>query len=107
MACTDAHSCILLSYHPETKTGNFFLVRKNDSLINIVMAVCDSILRNEPLIDWYHEDDKELQDLDRKLVRKKMDFHNLKHLRTYIKSCTKQNKPLKFIDEIDFELSKM
>ena len=24
MVCTDAHSCILLSYHPESKTRKFF-----------------------------------------------------------------------------------
>ena len=33
MSCTDSHACLLVSYHPESKTGNFFAVKRNDQLV--------------------------------------------------------------------------
>ena len=44
MACTNAHSCILLSYHPETESGNFFLVTKDSNLMNIIIEVMDCMI---------------------------------------------------------------
>ena len=44
MACTNAHSCILLSYHPETESGNFYLVTKDSYLMNIIIEVMDCMI---------------------------------------------------------------
>lgn len=104
MACTDAHTCILLSYHPESKTGNCFAVKRNDILINILIDICLCILNNEPLLHWY-TGDEDLDKLGDQLVGKSpLTFEVLKHLRTYIKTLSHEVPILKFIDEIDFEI---
>ena len=102
MICTDAHSCILVSYHPETQSGNFFLIKCNNLLMNIVKDVCDSMLVKDILRNWYHNETLELKLIGKKLVGKRLDFDLLKSLRTYIKKCTKAVASVKFIDEIDF-----
>ena len=104
MVCTDAHSCILLSYHPESKHGNFFLIKRDDLLMNVIKDICDCLLNNELLLEWYHNEVHELKLLGKKLTGKKMDFEILKPLRSYINKCTKKVSPVKFIDEIEFEI---
>ena len=46
LACTDAHSYISVSYYPENKTGNFFLLHRDNILIDIFMEVCNSTYEN-------------------------------------------------------------
>ena len=59
MACTDAHSCVLVSYHPETKFGNFFLVQRNNIIIDILIDVCNAILDKTVIDTWvYNETNK-------------------------------------------------
>ena len=104
IACTDAHSCILLSYHPESKLGNFFLIQRNNNLINIIMDICDCIRNKELLLEWHHNETEDLRNLGDKLIGRKLDFTNLKPLRTYVRKCTKDIPAVTFIDEIDFQL---
>ena len=54
MACTDAHSCVLVSYHPETKSGNFFLVQRSNIIIDILMDVCNAILDKTVIDTWVY-----------------------------------------------------
>ena len=51
MLCTDAEFCILQSYHPETKTSNFFIVKHNDTLTIIIKQLIDCILDNNHVLD--------------------------------------------------------
>ena len=39
MDCTNAHSCVLLSYLPENKSGSFFLIKRNNLIIDIVKII--------------------------------------------------------------------
>ena len=41
MLCTDAEFCILQSYHPETKTSIFFIVKCNNILATIIKQLID------------------------------------------------------------------
>lgn len=66
MACTDAHTCILVSYNPESDTGNCFAILRNQKLIDIILDVCESILFNRPILDWFEED--ELKDIGESLT---------------------------------------
>ena len=104
MICTDAHSCILVSYHPETQSGSSFLIKRDDLLMNIIKDICDSMLTNDILWNWYHNEIQELKLIGKKLVGNKIDFGLLKPLRTYIKKCTKRVVLVQFIDKIDFQL---
>ena len=104
MACTDAQGCILVSYHPETKSGKFFGIQRNETLINVVMDVCESIHKNEPLHCWYYGD-IQTDKLGGELPKSKiLDFEILKPLRTFIKSLVKNIPVVKFLDETDFQL---
>lgn len=102
--CTNAHSCILLSYHPETKTGNFFLIKKNHYLLNIIMDTCNKILSNSVITEWPYTETTVLQNLGEKIGFKKLDFSTLKPLRQFIKGYC-DVPALEFTDEIEFSVN--
>ena len=102
MACADTQFCILLSYHPESETGKFFMIQKNSLLLNIVKDVCDCRFENGKLVDWNYYDTKETKNLGKKLLGKSLNFEDLKPLRNFIKNEGKSCPTLKFVDEIDF-----
>ena len=54
MLCTDAEFCLLQSYHPESKTSNFFIVKHNNTLSTIIKQLIDCILDNNHVLDWVH-----------------------------------------------------
>ena len=51
MICTNAEFCILPSYHPETTSSNFFLVKQNNALMDIVIEIVDYIYDNERMLE--------------------------------------------------------
>ena len=98
IACTDAHTCILVSYNPESDSGNCFAILRNQKLINIMLDVCDSILFNRPILNWYEGD--ELNEIGKSLTWKKnLTFGDLDTLRVYIKNLVKNIKIVKFYDD--------
>ena len=105
MECTNAHSCILVSYHPETNSGNCFLIKRDHQLMDIVIEVCDTIYNDHFLGSWNYTETKELKNLGEKLARKKLSFEDLKPLRSYIKKCTKRAVVIEFIDEVHVDIS--
>ena len=102
LACTDGKFCILLSYHPETDTGNFFLIQRNDSVLNVIQDVCNCILEKKRLLEWNHHENNELKNLGKQLIGKIIDFENLKPLRNYVRRKAKTNHSVIFVDNIDF-----
>ena len=96
---------LLLSYHPESKTGNFFLIRKNYALLAIMQEICQCILTDSKIIDWKHSEDKTMRKLGEKLVLKDFEFKNLLPLRTHIKSLCKDIPRVEFYDNIDFNVN--
>ena len=100
MECTHAHSCTLLSYHPETQQGTFFLITRDNVMTNIIIDLCECILNNRTLLDWHHMETKELSKLGENILRKKIDFESLKPLRFYIKTHCKNIPQVVFCDEM-------
>ena len=43
MDCTNSKFCVLLSYHPESDTGKFFLIIRNNLLLDILKEICEII----------------------------------------------------------------
>ena len=41
MVCTDYSYCIIMSYHPESKTANYFLIQKNNLLWSVIKIFVD------------------------------------------------------------------
>ena len=103
MECTNAHACVLLSYHPETKKGIFFLLVRDSVLMEIIMDVCDHIRYNKTLVEWNHTETNKLAKIGNSILRKPITFENLKALRIYIKSCCKNIPRLEFFDEFNID----
>ena len=104
MLCTNAEFCILQSYHPETKTSKFFLIERNNVLMDIVIGVVNCIYNEEHLLDWVHEDVTELKNFSKACIGKIPNFDLLKGLRAYMKKCANVVPSIKFIDEVDFSI---
>ena len=56
-------SCVLVSYHPETKFGNFFLVQRNNIIIDILIDVCNDILDKIVIDTWVYNETNEYRKL--------------------------------------------
>ena len=107
MECTGAHTCILVSYLPEKETANFFAVKRDRVLMNIIMDVCMSILNNKPLVDWYEGDDV-IRNIGLQLLHKPLNFNVIKPLTKYIKEqCKNKIQRVNFVDEIDLQLTRV
>ena len=102
MACTNAHSCILMSYHPETESGNSFLILKNSHLMNIIMEIITSMMANVSIEEWHRLEPMKLAKVGEAIIHKQICFENLKPFRVYIKSLCKDIPRVKFCADIDF-----
>ena len=108
MVCTDSHTCILVSYHPESQSANFFAVKRNDALISVMLDVCESIIANEPyVLDTWYTDEKLEKLADLLNTREKLGFHSLKPLRTHITALCKEIQMVKFEDNFDFQMENL
>ena len=51
MQCTGASFCILVSYHPESNTAKYFIIKRDEALFFVCKSVKDSILENEVITE--------------------------------------------------------
>ena len=65
-------------------------------LIETVLDICDSVLRNDKILTWNYKDSKELALIGESLVELDINFKILKRLRSYIVTCTKSIRTLEF-----------
>ena len=99
ITCTDAHSCILLSYHPESKAGKFFLIRRDDLIMTIIANLCENIsFQNGILSSWNHKETNELKLMGEKIANKQLSFETLKVFHKYIKNTVKRVVCVQFLD---------
>ena len=61
MVCTNAHSCIVVSYHPESKSGNCFLIKCDNLIMSMIKEVCDVIMDNKIFLEWHFNETVQLQ----------------------------------------------
>ena len=54
MLCTGAKSCILQSYHPESKISKCFIIKYNNTLMTIIKEIADCIFDENHMPDWDH-----------------------------------------------------
>ena len=76
-----------MSYHPESKTANYFLIQKNNLLWSVIKIV-DS-LHSEPILEWKHKENKSFSDLEINVFGRIPDLESLKPLRSYINKLTR------------------
>ena len=67
MVCTGGQITFLQSYLPEKDTSNFFYIRRNDLLLNVVQEICDHILLNTVFTGWHNDDHPQLSKLGEQL----------------------------------------
>ena len=102
MACTNAHSCVLLSYHPETKSGNSFIIQRNRQLMNIIIEIINCIMNDANIEEWHHLEPNKLAKVGEAIIHKQIGFENLKPFRAYLKSLCKVIPLVQFISDVDF-----
>ena len=68
LVCTDYSYCIIMSYHPESKTANYFLIQRNNLLWSVIQIIVDSLHNGEPTLEWKHKENKSFSDLEKKRV---------------------------------------
>ena len=66
MVCTDYSYCIIMSYHPESKAANYFLIQRNNLLWSVIKIIVDS-LHSEPILEWKHKENKSFSDLEKNI----------------------------------------
>ena len=96
MACTGFDYVIVESFHPESNSANFFLVRKDELLLSVLKDITDSILKETPIDRWDHVEHRAFQLLGEKLTSTIPNFASLKTLRVYINKVAKSLPGLKF-----------
>ena len=104
MLCTGTEFCILQSYHPESKTSKFFIIKYNNTLLTIIKEIVDCMFDENHMLDWAHEEIVELQTFTEQNLGKVPNFGLLRPLRSVIKKCTKSVPLVEFVDCFDFTL---
>ena len=84
MICSDSEFCILMSYHPESKTANYFLIQRDNLLWSVIKTLTDSILSQKPIVQWDYREHKLLEKIETNTFLRIPDFKAIKPLRTYI-----------------------
>ena len=72
MTCAEASFCILLSYHPDTESGDFFLIQKDSVLVDVIVGVY--VILFTIFASWSHTEIKELQMFGEKTLRTGLDL---------------------------------
>ena len=77
-----------MSYHPESKTANYFLIQKNNLLWSVIEIIVDGLLNSEPILARKHKENKSFSDLEKNVFGRIPD-ESLKPLRSYINKLTR------------------
>ena len=93
MACANSKYCIFMSFHPETKSANYFLIKRHSLLWSVIKLITDSILNKKPITEWTFHENEVLSTLEKHNFSRIPSFNSIRPLRTYIKvESTKANQ---------------
>ena len=80
MLCTDAEFHILQSYHPESKTSKFFIIKYNNTLMTIIKEIVDCMFDKSHMLYWADKEIVELQTFAKQILGKS-------HILNYCDHC--------------------
>ena len=105
MHCSGRDNTVLMSYHPESHSANYFLVPFNSEFVYVALACLQSISSSQPLKDSQRWDSScpKLQLLWEQNSNKIPDFKSLQALRSWIGELVKD---VKLINAKTFFLTK-
>ena len=84
MLCTGAEFCILQSYHPESKTSKFFIIKHNNTLMTIIKEIVDCIFDENHMLDGDHTEIVEVETFAKQIFGKVPNFELLRPLRAFV-----------------------
>ena len=84
MKCTGASFCILMSYHSESNTAKYFIIKRDETLFFVCKSVTDSILENKVITEWPHDENDSYQSIGKMLNGTVPNFDKLMLLRSHI-----------------------
>ena len=96
MVCTGTKYCIIMSYHPESTSDNYFLVIWHNFLWYVNEIVVNSIYHKTPIQEWSLRENVTLQNIKKGILRRVSDFESLKALHTYINEIANCVQQIKF-----------
>lgn len=96
MACTNGHITVLQSYLPEKDIYNFFYVKRNELLVNVVKDITDHMLQNTIFTDWHYDEHSYLKKLEEQPLGGTATFERLRPLRSWINGLAKDIKRVSF-----------
>ena len=97
MICTGGQITFLQSYLPEKDVSNFFFIKRNDLLMNVIKDVTDHILQNTLFDSWHYDEHPLLCKLGEKLVDNTATFERLQPLRSWINLLAKHVEQVLFL----------
>jgi len=100
--CTNRTRCILMSYHPETKTAHYFSILYDSDLVSIIVTCLKSISSKCKLTEGDRWDcsQKAYDGLWNSNVDKVPDFSTLKGLRRIVTEKVKVLAPIKSVVQL-------
>jgi len=99
MQCTGASYCILESYHPETKSASFFLIKKDEVLMSVIKDITNSILKSMPITEWPHTGNKHYDSIGKMVLGHIPEFESIKPLESYLNGVVKYIPSVEFLKE--------
>ena len=97
MECTDTNLVYLMSYVPECETANYFHIKRNHILSDIMINILVHIQENKPFPDhWDYFEDSKLKKLGIHLSGSVPTFENIRNFRYWVDSVAKSIKPINF-----------
>ena len=90
MCCTGGQITSLQSYLPEKKCSNFFFIKRNNLLIDVMKEITDHILKHEVVTEWHHEENSHLTRLGKQLLGNVPNFDSLRSFRSWVNCMAKQ-----------------
>ena len=80
MLRASAEFCILQSYHSESKTSKFFIIKYNNTLTIIIKEIFSCMFDENDVLDWDHTEIVELQIFAKQILGKVPNFKLLRLL---------------------------
>ena len=70
LLCTDAEFYISQSYHPESKTSKFLIIKYNNTLMTIIKEIVDCMFDESHMLYWADKEIVELQTFAKQILGK-------------------------------------
>ena len=75
---------ILMPYHPESKSANYFLIQRHNLAWSVITTIIDSIINQQPILEWPHKEHWDFITLEENTIGRIPNFESLETLRMFV-----------------------